>query len=534
MATIISCPYCGKRTDPRLDSCVHCGGDLSKHRETLGKSEPPKQAPTAQKGSPTCPSCGALVQQGDIICVACGTNLMTGRPLRETAPEVTTVTAPAPESQTGRIVAIAAAVAALVLIAVAIWALTRDPVRTAEKLYAEGRRVEAIEQLDEYLQENPEDSRAHFAVGRIHWLEGDPGEAATAFAQAYANQANWAEAARLAAVSYMRAENSAALGKAEQVLEDWVQRENDNPEAWAMLAQVRAAQEDYAGQAAALDEVLRIDPLNREALLGHAAALALAGSLNEAAQGANQAAQFAGDDAGLAHVIEALVAAAMESPYQLEPAIEQALASDAPMRAETQTLRGMLLLSNGQLADGEEAFKQALAADSEYDAARFFRAVSALALDFPGDALPAFDKLREGSGPFAGQAAAMAARIYLERGELASAQETIDQALTLSGESAAIRTIQARIAAAQGDGAAAGESLRKAMALDPDYAPAHLEAGLLYVRRGLIEDGLTELRAYLDRINQYLPDAGAEEVKALIAQLEANTGAGTAGATEGS
>jgi tetratricopeptide (TPR) repeat protein len=236
----------------------------------------------------------------------------------------------------------------------------------------------------------------------------------------------------------------------------------------------------------------------------------------------------------LSHAIEALVAAAMESPYQAEPAIEQALNADAPLRAETETLRGLLLLSNGQIAEGEEAFKQALSADPDYDAARFYRAAAALALDFPQDALPALEDLKEGQGPFAGEAAALAARIYLERGELTSAQEAIDQALTLGAESAAVRTIQARIASAQGDGAAAGEALRKAAALNPDYAPARLETGLLYVRRGLIEEGLAELRAYLDQVNKDLPDAGTEEVEALIAQLEENMGAGTAGASEGS
>jgi len=65
-----NCPYCGKLTDPNLDNCVHCGGFMKK--QDAGKPMPKSEA-TSQ----TCPSCRALVREGDIICVACGTNLLT-------------------------------------------------------------------------------------------------------------------------------------------------------------------------------------------------------------------------------------------------------------------------------------------------------------------------------------------------------------------------------------------------------------------------------------------------------------------------
>lgn len=72
MAGMITCPTCGKLTDPRLDSCPHCG-----IRVQVNAAGTPTRAAAAQKE--TCPNCSALVQDGDIICVACGTNLLTGQ-----------------------------------------------------------------------------------------------------------------------------------------------------------------------------------------------------------------------------------------------------------------------------------------------------------------------------------------------------------------------------------------------------------------------------------------------------------------------
>jgi len=77
-----------------------------------------------------------------------------------------------------------------------------------------------------------------------------------------------------------------------------------------------------------------------------------------------------------------------------------------------------------------------------------------------------------------------------------------------------------------GDIDGARDSFRKATQADPNYAPAHLEMGLVLVQRQDIQEGIRELERYLNLVDREDPESGTSEVQALIDQLRSSVDSG--------
>ena len=65
----------------------------------------------------------------------------------------------------------------------------------------------------------------------------------------------------------------------------------------------------------------------------------------------------------------------------------------------------------------------------------------------------------------------------------------------------------------------AREAFRRAIQVDSGYAPAHLENGLLYIKRAQYVDGIRALESYLKLVDPALPDARTNEIRNLIQQI---------------
>ena len=510
MATMINCPYCGKLTDPQLDSCVHCGGFLKKQ-----SAHPQRKSSAA---SQTCPSCGALVRDGDIICVACGTNLLTGQKIAE---ERKKAVASEGRNPTTLILSIVAAVIIILLGILAIVYLTRDPVARAQKLDAAGRTTEAIGVLTAHVAEKPKDARAQFALGQLYFGMGNFQPAAQAFEAAMDNDSSNREAGLFGVLSYEELGGDANRAAQIDILQQMVQQNPDDAEALHLLGLARGTVGDREGQVDALRKATEKAPTDAsvEAALG--VALALDEQFPSAVQELTAALAQEPDNgdilAALGH-LAGLRGDDGEAAEQLRSAVNEGTS----MENQALTRLGLWALEEGRLPEARVFLGQALENGADDPVTQYFHAVCLAQQGIGSDTLRAFDDLSRSSGPFATKAAIQLARLHLDNQEPDKALEALNR-ITVSPTGtvcAELETVRGRVYAALGETSTALDALRAAGKCDPSYPPVHLENGLLQVQRGNMPEGIRELERYLDLVDVEDPGTGAAEVSGLIDQLK--------------
>ena len=511
---MINCPYCGKLTDPKLESCPHCGGYVQKA---------PGQPQAAVGGAKqTCPNCHALVQDGDIICVACGTNLLTGQKIADEKKEKEAVSrSKAPLMAVG-----AAVLVVLVLIgaAYAFYALTRDPVDQATQMAKAGNLLEASEVLDAHLDKHPDDARAQFVLGKIRWEMKEFPRAADAFDAALKLDPQNAEAGMLAVLS-LASEGPQNRTRQIAILRRTTEQHPDNLEAWHLLALELGAENEIEGQMEALQEVLELtDSPTAATRQSRGIALALQGDYAAAQQELNNAMAEAEQQADVVAAL-GLAANLSGSTDEAQALLRGALDGGTSIREQALTRLGMLLVGQGNFSEAQGLLTQAVAANRNNTTAQFFYAVCLQASGLMLEALNEFEIVAQAQGPLAVQASVRVADIMLGQGDPEKARSAIERAEQAGGASAALRTTRGRVMVALGQDNSAREAYQRAMAADPAYAPAHLEAGLLDIKQQRFAEGVAQLDKYLTLLG---PDAQRPEfegVRTLVSQLKQATGA---------
>ena len=136
----------------------------------------------------------------------------------------------------------------------------------------------------------------------------------------------------------------------------------------------------------------------------------------------------------------------------------------------------------------------------------------------------AFTTLASDAPAFERDATVQAADIHLALGSAERAKATIDRIQTpTEGGAASYHTVRGRILAALNDDGAQ-EEFNRAKSADPKYAPAYLEAGLLYVRREALPQGLRELETYLELVGEDASSPQVAQIRELTNQLRQTAG----------
>lgn len=509
MANMINCPFCGKLTDPKLDSCVHCGGVLSKA---------PGRRPRTGAGSQQCPNCAALVKEGDIVCVACGTNLLTGQKVTERS------SAAAATGKTGGPWLAAGLVGglAILLIGAAVIAiiLLQSPVDKAVDLAAAGRISEATTMLETYARENPNDGRAQFELGKLRWQQQQYEMAAENFEDAGRADTTLDQAHLLAALCWGKLDTEDSRARMAAAAERAVAAAPDDADALFLAALAYGAQGDYERQVGILEKVVEADPTYSPAHLYLGAANALQGDYETAGKELQIADQLLSSDANVAAVTGMVMHLRGSNTLAL-PQLEKALTGSTPIQKQVLVQLGLLNIDAGDYAKADAYFMRAIGLGGVNPAAEFFHAICLQATGRIGDATGAFDKIsRELDNLYAGQAAVQLAQVQLNRGDMQAAQEAMDRAMNLGASGAVLDTLRGRILAMSGNQTEALRALRNAIQADPAYAPAYLELGIVSIQRQDVTGGIEQLEQYLKLVDRNLPDARTQEVQNLIGELK--------------
>lgn len=510
---MMDCPYCGKLTDPKLESCPHCGGFL--------QQKAPPQSRNVSKGRQTCPNCRALVQEGDIICVVCGTNLLTGQKIGAEAPKTTPRRNYMPWLVGGGIVALVAIVVG------SLWGyvITRDPVNQALSLIKDRQYDQAMVILEAYVVSVSNDGRAWNELGHLQLKANQFLDAARSFEQVVGLSPANTDAAYWAVVS-LASSNAPGVGSRQTtLLKDIVEEEPRNARAWYLLSLARGANGDSKGQVEALKEVLALQPSHDAARRSMGVGLALNGEYDEARRelGAAERAAHSTDIIALLGFVDALRGDSDGAASSLEEALNEGGLS---VRWEAVTQLGKLLMEQGRFREAEEYLAQALTMRQGNETPRYLHALALLAGGQRQGALSEFESLTKANRGYAAEAALQTARIYLTQGDTPRAQAAIQRAVQLEGRSAAYHTAQGRVLSAMGNEVLAQDAFRKAVSLDPLYPPAHLENGLQYIKREALTEGLEELELYLELIGPDAAGTRAFEIRTLTEQLRQTTGRG--------
>lgn len=476
----------------------------------------------------TCPTCHALVQDGDIICVACGTNLLTGQRLTGTAK-------PAPPARKMNIWIIAVAIVVvlgLLSVGFALLVASRNDLDQAIQLIVTGHLSEANQLLEQYVRENPNDARAYFELGKLQWRTRQWPKAADSFERAAeANPRNRA-AFLLAVASMAQAGTERARGREIRLLERFVEQYPRDEMGWYLLGLAKGAQGNVPDQIEALNEALALDPSDGARRQYYGIALALNGKYGEAVSEFEAAlAQYPEDGDILAAM--GLAAHLGDNSENAVSLLLDAVDNQTVIEDAVLLELGLLYMQEGQFDEATTYLSRVLARDETNGTALFFLATCLQVQGLESDALSEYENIMAGRGPFAGKAAIRAAEIYLKREDASAADRALDLAEEFKEQDAAWYTLRGRLHAKEGDPDVAQEMFRTAIAKDPRYAPAHLENGLQYVKRRVFSEGIRELERYLEYVDPGAKGARVDETRALIAQLKQADTMGSASRTAG-
>jgi predicted Zn-dependent protease len=503
---MINCPYCGKLTDPKLASCPHCGGPMrAKPQHTEG--------PAAPGTGPRCPNCRNPVQEGDIICVRCGTNLLTGQKI---AAEQEQAVKPRRNWAPVLLVGIAAMLLFAALGGLALY-ITYDPVAEAVRL-SRSNPLEALNRLQQYVDRRPGNVKARLTLGKLHWQARQFGKASEEFSAASRlddtdKSAAWLAVAGAAKIAGPEGRNLqvAALQRVTEV-------DPDNPEGWRMLALAQGpATDPAAGQeawkrATALGGGQGGDP-------ALAAALALSGDYDGAAAALGAVVDAAPGNSDAAAAL-AMVESLQGDSEKALPLLEEAAANGSAIDSFVKTRLGLLLMGQGDYEKALPLLRDAAAAANAYPSAAFFHALCLQQAGLTAEAMVDYDRIMTAGGEYAGEAGLQLATLFLEQDNAGKANDLLSRAKQLGGASARAYTIEGRIRLQEGDQAAAQQAFLSAVKTDPDYSPAHLENGLLYIGRGVLGEGLRELEQYLALVGEDRAGTRATEIEVLVEQLK--------------
>lgn len=513
MGAKINCSICGKLTDASLDNCPHCGSPV-----TVGRPPAPPTPIIGGGRTDHCPSCGTVVQDGDIVCVRCGVSLLTGHKVINDKEESS-------PGAVRRQIPLGLVAAVLVLLAAAggvgAFILMRDPVSQAQKMARSGDKLGAVSVLKKYADSAPNDGDAFATLGKLYLDTQQYPDAASALETAARLAPDDEDLAFLAVIAAGKLEGEAGMQRQIAALEQLVKHHPDNAQAVKMLALAQGASGNLEPSKTTLGKLSAIGQSPAEVAKYQGIVDALSGDL----PAARSALAGAGESDPGVRTALGYVSSLEGDSFAAADALSAVVTGGQDTDTEAKTRLGLLYMAQGQFAQALPLLRPADGGRPS-DSARFFYALCLQTSGMADEALLDFEKLVTGGGKFAEDAAIQMAMVYLQRGQIDQAAEATRKARKF-GSSARLHTLEGSIAALQGSESDAQEQFRTAIQADAEYPAAHLEQGLMYVRRGVLNEGIRELELYMTLADPAIPGGRINEVELLIKQLKQTEG-GTA------
>ena len=388
----------------------------------------------------------------------------------------------------------------------------------ATRLVEENRLTEATSILTDVVAKDDTNARAHMELGKIHWTTRSFADAAESFRRAHKADPEREDAGIMAIMSLAQAPNGDALSSQIETLERLVQEESDNADYWYLLALARGARGDTVGEVEALENVLALRPGDVDASIARGVAKALEGEL-EAAE--SELAPLANANSGNGDVNAAygLIESMRDNPDAAVKHLSDAVNQQSSVTTEALTQLGISYIAQGMFPEAVAQLDLAVQRPDATPEAKYYHALCLKELGDGRRAAQEFDELVAANGPYSTLAAVKAADFYLKDEDPEAASSIMEKASRrLTGTDEAERqTVLGRISVALDAYGEARDQFRAAKQADASYAPAYLENGLLFITEQNVEDGVREIRRYLELAEPSNETAG---IRSFIDQLE--------------
>ena len=425
--------------------------------------------------------------------------------------------------------AVIAAVVVALLLGILFYKATRDPLKKAEELSDAGRFNEAIDVLRSHVSKRPNDADAWFELGKLQWRSNQFTNAAASFEEVLSRRPKDIHAAMMAVQCLATLGDRTARTRQIGILNRVTKEFPDNKSAQLLLALSQGANDDINGQVETLEEMVQRDPSNIEARKNLGIAFALRGNVEGAARELGMALETEPDSSDL-QAARGFVACLQGETDAAVEALQAAADGGTSINAAVLTRLGALLVAEGRYEDAETYLRQAVTASRNNNLARFLHGLCLQALGQYEEARSTFEAISRDGGDHAAEAAVQAALGYIGHGgipspgDLTHARDMLDRAVQLGAKGAVLYTLRGRLEALSGDDGAAQEAFRRAIQADASYAAAHLENGLLYMRREMFTEGLRELERYLELADPDAEGSHTAEVDIVVRQLRQTLG----------
>jgi tetratricopeptide (TPR) repeat protein len=396
---------------------------------------------------------------------------------------------------------------------------TRDPVDRAIQLSARGRISEATSLLEEHVAENRSDARALFELGKLRWAGNQLESAAASFEKAADLEPHRRDALLAAVVCLASLGAETTRDREIALLERAVSSADQDMRTWQLLGLARATKQDMAGATDAFQKAIGLGDPGATAHQFLGAGLGLQGNYSGAEQELNKAFQTNPQDPTIPATL-ALLASLQGDPERAAAQLGQTTSIQGPVGDAVSNQLGVLMVSQGRFDEAQPYFDKLLGVGKANPTAQFFRALCLQARGLTKEAIAEYETISRDGGAFAARAALQSAQLHLSQGEAERAGQALEKASQLGADAAPLHTARGRLHALRGDLTQAQEAYKAAIQSDPGYAAAHLENGLVYIKRQVFTEGIRELERYLELAGADREGTRTEAIQEFVQQLK--------------
>ncbi|HOK10039.1 MAG TPA: zinc ribbon domain-containing protein [Candidatus Hydrogenedens sp.] len=493
------CPYCNKPVKDDIEQCPHCGAPLQ--ATTISA---PLQT-ESQSQQLYCPNCKSPVNKTDIICIYCGTNLLTGTKIVQETPKIKRRIVS--EQLKKYLIVGLVFVLLIIVIGAGIIFITYDPVSSAINL-SRTNLLGAIDSLQKHIAKNPNNTRAHFVLGKMYLKNKQYDEAMAEFEKTFEKDKKNTDAVWLALYSAHNKKSKESQLKYLTKLVDLYPERNDL-KLLSLLANPKALNNMDSEQIIALASSTNMKKEGIIALLmsygNYDLALTFANTVSADSQNATLLyllADMRKDENG------------KQKYMSIVETTTQGL-SDAD-----KALFACQLLKSGDSNRALQLLQTVKTKEQSPAMLNYLYALTLLNSGLTTEAIIELEKIKNMEGNYSYEATLDLAMIYFKQDNLTKATELIQAIKNKGQQSPRSYLIEGRIALANNDMSTAQQCFSSAIQKDPEYAPAYLENGLLYIRRNVLSEGLNLLKKYVQIVKKVVPSYSTAEIEVLMEQIE--------------
>jgi len=495
---MVLCPYCEKPINEDATQCPHCGAPIKLATITT-------QSKTTAASQGICPNCKSPVNKTDIICIYCGTNLLTGSKIVQEQPRERRFVLPS----FGKKYLIYGLLVILILVVVGVGIVyfTYDPISSAISL-SQTNPLGAIDILQKYIEKKPQNPRAHFILAKLHLKNNQFDEALVEFDKTIEIDNKNTDAIWLALYATTKKNSKEQQSKYLKKLSELYPERNDL-KMLSLLGESNTSNTQNDEQLLSLATGLKS---NKESVI----ALLIS-------HGNYDAVLNLVDDENITPKTAALLLLLTE--FRNDEKNRQKYLS--LMESNIQGLNdsekiffACQIFKSGDTNKTLQILQTLKSKEKLPTAFSYLYALSLLHSGLTTEAIIELEKIKNTEGNYSIDATLDLALIYYQQDNIGKATELIQTIKNKGQQNPRSYLVEGRIALSNNDMNTAQQCFANAIQKDPNYAPAYLENGLLYIRRNVLSEGLNNLKTYVQIVKKVMPNYSTAEIEVLMEQIE--------------